>query len=250
MTSPNRRLLKQHSQRGLSLIELMISIFLGMLLIGSAFSMMSNLTQSGRVQTGLMEIQSDARFIMDVFTREVRKAGYRYDIFMNGSESFPSDNPRGLARGSAISGDQTELTFRFYGSGAEDTGPQGNIRDCLGNEVFKDELVVQRIYLDKGNLICQRFLRGKRSESISMASGLTAVDFLYGIETNGDGYADLYKPATANGDTVVSVRMNIELIAEQFLLDTSDTGGQRGPRLQTNLTRQYSQLVFLRNMVR
>lgn len=238
------------ARNGLSIIELMIAIFLGMLLIGSTFSMLIGLTQSSKVQSGLMQIQSDARFIMDVFAREIRKAGFRHDILKSFDESFVTDNRRGFGKGIVISGNQNEMTFRFYGSGVANSGPEGNMRDCLGNPVNGDDLVVQKFYLDKSDLICERFLNANRSSTIALASGLTHIDFLYGVETDGDGYADAYKRTPAANDRVVSVRMDIELEAENLYLDTADGTRQEGAQMDTTLKRKYTQLVSLRNVMR
>ncbi len=66
----------QHRQHGLSLIELMIAITLGLVLIGGVINMFAASKQSNRIQNSLAELQDNARFALDTLSYDIRLAGF------------------------------------------------------------------------------------------------------------------------------------------------------------------------------
>lgn len=75
------RLLQQHgsaraAQRGLSLVEMMVGITIGLIVVAAAAMMVS--TQLGENRRLLLEtqIQQDMRATVDIITRELRRASY------------------------------------------------------------------------------------------------------------------------------------------------------------------------------
>ncbi len=61
--------------RGFSLVELMISLVLGLVLIGGAVALYLTSQQSSRNHEGLARVQEGARFALDEMAREIRTAG-------------------------------------------------------------------------------------------------------------------------------------------------------------------------------
>jgi len=64
------------TQRGLSLIELMIAVTLGIFISGGIIQLFVNSKQSYRVQENLSRLQENGRFAMEFITRDIRAAGY------------------------------------------------------------------------------------------------------------------------------------------------------------------------------
>jgi len=64
------------SQRGLSLIELMIAIAIGSFLTLGLTELFSNSRQTYRVQENLSRLQENARFAMQIISRDIRMADY------------------------------------------------------------------------------------------------------------------------------------------------------------------------------
>lgn len=62
--------------QGFTLVELMISVTLGMVLIGSLFQVISNHKMLTNTEMSLTRVQESGRYVMDMFTREIRKVGY------------------------------------------------------------------------------------------------------------------------------------------------------------------------------
>ena len=76
------------TQQGLSLIELMIAVVLGIFITGGMIQLFVNSSQSYRVQENLSRVQENGRFAMNFITRDIRQAGY----FGCMSQSFDADN--------------------------------------------------------------------------------------------------------------------------------------------------------------
>jgi type IV pilus assembly protein PilW len=63
-------------QLGLSLIELMIAMVIGLLLLGGLIQIYLSSKQSYNAQEQLARMQESGRFAMDLITRDLRRAGY------------------------------------------------------------------------------------------------------------------------------------------------------------------------------
>lgn len=66
----------RHSQRGLTLIELLISMTLGVFLIGGMLQILVSTRQAYNLQEGLSRLQENGRFAMNNITRDVRMTGF------------------------------------------------------------------------------------------------------------------------------------------------------------------------------
>jgi type IV pilus assembly protein PilW len=64
------------SQRGFSVIELMVAMTLGLLVIGSVSALLVNSRKNYIVQDSVARLQENARFAMHVIKRDLRMAGY------------------------------------------------------------------------------------------------------------------------------------------------------------------------------
>ena len=64
------------SQKGLTLIELMIAMLLGVFLIGGILQIFISTKQSYRMQENLSRLQENGRFAMDFIARDMRMTGY------------------------------------------------------------------------------------------------------------------------------------------------------------------------------
>ena len=76
MNRPSTQFVRSH-QKGLTLVELMISMVIGLLLLGGISQIYMSSRQTYRMQDNLSRIQENARFAMGVLTQEIRMAGYQ-----------------------------------------------------------------------------------------------------------------------------------------------------------------------------
>src|SRR5690554_4826207 len=64
-----------HAQKGLTLVELMVAMVLGLVVIGGAISLTLANRQSYRTNEGLSQVQESARTAFELLARDLRQAG-------------------------------------------------------------------------------------------------------------------------------------------------------------------------------
>jgi type IV pilus assembly protein PilW len=231
-------------QRGLTLIELMIAMALGLILslaIGQVF-MSSRHTNTS--QEANARIQENARFAFHVMERELRMAGFVRNGATNGFT--PAIRPVGFSDGTGSNGSD-EFTVRFQGSdNPAGTGPDNTVFNCAGEPARNDQMVVDRFYVAPN------------------ASGEPAL------------FCDAVRPSdttvtTAMADNVVSVRLSLLLRSQDRVIEgvesrrfnhfgegyapgnvapAGDAGAvfnQAGAGLDSRMRRLYQTNVALRN---
>jgi type IV pilus assembly protein PilW len=62
--------------QGFTLLEVLVAVVISVILMGGAIMMLSSTKRVYAVQSELAQMQSNARFVMDEFNRELRMAGY------------------------------------------------------------------------------------------------------------------------------------------------------------------------------
>lgn len=67
---------KFHKQTGVSLIELMIAVVIGLILTSGAIQIFISSKATFRMETALSRLQETGRFAVDVMAKEIRMAGY------------------------------------------------------------------------------------------------------------------------------------------------------------------------------
>ncbi|MCK0746776.1 PilW family protein [Chromohalobacter nigrandesensis] len=122
-SNPRRR-----RQRGVSLIELMVSLALSMIVLLGVIDLFIAYQQQYRLQTQLAQMQESGRFVTDVLTRELRKAGYSS---WKRDQTFPA-TPY-FEQGAIVAGSDSTLRVRYYGS------DDGAIQNCLGGRLESGE---------------------------------------------------------------------------------------------------------------
>jgi len=65
-----------NKQSGISLIEIMIALLIGLFLLGGILQMFSASQQTYRMQSNLARLQENGRFALDFLARDIRMAGY------------------------------------------------------------------------------------------------------------------------------------------------------------------------------
>ncbi|MDV6320503.1 PilW family protein [Chromohalobacter sp. HP20-39] len=116
-------------QRGVSLIELMVSLALSMIVLLGVIDLFIAYQQQYRLQTQLAQMQESGRFVTDVLTRELRKAGYAEG---EQAQTFPATSR--FAQGAIVAGDDSTLRVRYYGSTDEP------LQDCLGGHIENTDI--------------------------------------------------------------------------------------------------------------
>ena len=112
----------RRGQRGLSLVEMMVGVAIGLLIVAAAALMVSSQLVENRRLMLETQVQQDLRAAMDILTRELRRAGY-YDYTLWSSKPIaayrggpdPNCNRYNLVAPSNTS-PVTEVDYRYYRS--------------------------------------------------------------------------------------------------------------------------------------
>jgi prepilin-type N-terminal cleavage/methylation domain-containing protein len=133
-------------QRGLSLVELMVGITIGLIVVAAASLLVSGQLTESRRLIAEAQVQQDLRASADIIARELRRSGGigQYDnlhslVWKLGSSVDPW--PYVFTENLAVSGSGSEVTFNYYPDGA------GSLASSLG---FKLEAGVIRTNIFAG----------------------------------------------------------------------------------------------------
>jgi type IV pilus assembly protein PilW len=184
-------------QLGMSLIELMISLVVGLFIIAGVAQVFLGGRAAYNLQQNIGDLQENGRFALYFLQRDIRMAGFPknavpvIDVFNRG----PTGTTNTLTfDGGGVVSDQITVSY------------QGNGRDCLGQAVAG--IVVNTFYIDTNRLMC----RGNgNAQGQPMVDGIRNMQILYGEDMDANGYADRYVQAgqVTNWVNVVAVRVGV-----------------------------------------
>ncbi len=216
------KLRRSSSQSGLTLIEMMISMGLGLLLVLASTSLLISSKSTYIAQTESVGIQETGRYAVEIIMRALHQAAYedwdRQDasmpavggpsISLVGMDSHSlKSNTSGIDAPvkKAINGSDI-LGVRFNGAGSGEQG-DGTILNCAGFGIAAsasraDEshrgwsiFYVAADSTGEPELRCK--YKGKNSWSaVAIARGVESFQVLYGLDTDENGVANRYVTAT------------------------------------------------------
>lgn len=205
-----------HSRRqaGLSLVELMVAMTLGLFLILGVTQMYLDGSTRTRYFAGQSENLDNARYLQQVLDARLSRAGYRRQPSARMSIAFPAQSKNGcsFAAGQAlVRVDANTLCLRYQPRDAADT-------DCTGASLASvpglttpyatfspSNDVVEKIGLASGQLSCNGSV---------LADNVAAVHFDYGVDTGTDENARQvakYVASPGSAQTVRSLRYTLLL---------------------------------------
>lgn len=155
-------------QNGLTLVELMIAMVLGLLLLGGVIQIFLSSNESYQLQDGLSRLQENGRFAMDVITLNLRQTGYKANALTADDLAFPANavvyapaNVSFSMAGQSVVGTENNasndvilnttdtLSFRFQGSANIPAGTA--LSDCVNVTPALGEMIVNTVYVDTQN---------------------------------------------------------------------------------------------------
>ena len=173
-------------QRGLSLVELMIALVLGLVVVAAVFNVYAGTSKSQRFTRGLMSLQENGRFGLSTLQRGLRLAGFSEALDFEPLDLDASGDDRIVVRAerpfdcnggdTSIVAGVAENTYRHVG------GVDGTIT-CAGNVNAAESVLVENV---------------------------DAFRVLYGLDTDADGvpnrFVDHDDAEVAGVDEVVALR--------------------------------------------
>ncbi len=146
-------------QSGLSLIELMIGMVLGLIVIAAVINVYTGSSRSSKFTTGLQTMQENGRYGLSVLQREFRLAGYS-----------PTGDIETINLGESSDTAITVTTTAAY--------------DCNGRDTTAVGGIAENTYeLDGDQLVCTGNVT---PEAMPVVEGVEAFRVLYGLDTDGN----------------------------------------------------------------
>lgn len=229
------------TQRGFTLIELMVSLLIGLLLIAGILSVFVNSKRSYNTRDSLSLMEENGRVALLRLQRGIAAAGYPlYDdvvpVVFTGT-SIPSVEVSSNQNGSDNLGDRITVAFRPTGLTTE---------DCLGGDTVHEGLIINSYFVNDDNTLqCDG---GTTGRSQPLAEGIESLQALYGLDEDGDGYADHYLNAdqmntaiSASPDqqlNVVSVQLSVLVNSQHLARDNKPSDDGLEPNTFTLLDTQ------------
>nr|WP_298380669.1 PilW family protein [uncultured Halomonas sp.] len=237
-------------QGGAGLIELMISIAIGLILVALVTSYYLSSRQSYQSTVVSSEVIDSQRYAMQLITRQLLLAGYS-DYWVNRQTEFPAtpssaDMPA-FKEAQLVSGDDDgNIWLRLRPAALEGQQIKGCNNENLGNDI--EQFVVMQLGVkdDEPVLFCRR--ADTNGDRVPLLNGVEALAFDYLDDSNS------FKAASSVTDwtSVRAVRVHLLLRSETSTFDApvSQTFTWLGDERTFNdrqMRTQVSRVVALRN---
>lgn len=229
-------------QRGMTLIEIMIAMVIGLALMAGLAQVFVSGRSSYNLQERMGDLQENGRFSLFFLQRDIRLAGYpKNDASVT---AFITTGTAGTvtANGTGTASDVIAISYRTpkLKVPAPST-PDPLFVNCLGTQLRPDTLVTATYFLQNQNgrlsLMCRVVSTAdstgtQTTESQPMLEGIENMQIQYGVdadasnsEADGYGYADFYTNASGvtNWGAVVSVRVSVLATTIESIYDEDAT---------------------------
>lgn len=183
-----------NKQKGLSLIELMIALVLGLFLVAGVIQIFLGTSQTYRLTGDIARVQENARFALDILARDIRMAGYSdpdkgeiLPFFAVESADCPDSDDTNCSTDASDANNSDTLAVIF--------DPINNT-DCIGNTsgIDENDVIINLYYIDEEDGIASLYCRAWNKTDNSWVSaqqplvdGIERMHILYGVtNTAGD----------------------------------------------------------------
>jgi type IV pilus assembly protein PilW len=207
---------RTHAQTGVTLIELMIAMLIGLFLMGGLLTMVQNNKRTFISQNQLSQLQDSERLAMTMMTDVIQQAGYFPD---------PTTNTAASAMVAAGSFTQGQSTFGTYSAAPPGdtisvrytTASGDGIFNCIGtsNATGGPFTFVNTFSVVVNGGVRQLVCTREDNVQYPLVSGVQNMIILYGVNTSGAGSnVDTYMnsaqvTAAAAWNNIISVRIEL-----------------------------------------
>jgi type IV pilus assembly protein PilW len=255
MNSTHMRSGALRADRGFTLVELMVTVTIGLFLVAGLLTLVQAMKRTSTMQSGMSQLQDNERMTTTLMTDVIQSGGYFPSPLVNSATSeFPitgSFTAAGQAivgsglYGAAAPGDS--ITVRYATAGGD------GVINCSGGTSAVAATFTNQFSVDAfGNLNCVltvtastvttstiQLITGQSVNGV-LVNGVTNMQIYYGVQTNtaaGNNSVDTYLDATAvtSGNywaNVISVKITLTFI--------NPLSGQPG---QTSTTIPFTRVV-------
>lgn len=211
-------------QRGVTFVELMIAMLLGLFLTSSVYFMFAKTKQAYRYQNALAQVQEQGRFATDILTQSLRLAGFPGDDVPPGNKIEGTDGPT------------DSVTVRY----------RNNV-DC--RDIATAGIAINRFRINAGNLECS----GDGIDWDIYVRNVEDMQILYGEDLDNSGLANRYVTAIEgpNWNNVVAARVSLLVRSTDNAVpqaeEYQDLSGIRMAAPDRRLRKSFVTTIALRN---
>ena len=159
----------KHTQKGLTLIELMVALVLGLIFSAAAFQLLFANQRTFSLQQGIAALQEDGQMALRYMSADIRNAG-RGTVLQGTIPPVVLDPAS--AHGHSQNGTNDQLVIQYYGTS-----------DCQGTASPTEVHIVNRYYVTGNSLLCSGNLS---SGTVTLLDGVESFHVQYGLDTNKD----------------------------------------------------------------
>ena len=219
---------RQKQQAGFSLVEIMVALVIGLFVLAGVGSVYITGKRTYKARDGLSILQENGRVAIKLIEQGVSRAGYPTfaqiePVIHNESQLDQLQLKDGKQAGTlgikpsdkGVGGESDVLTVEYQ---PVKGGAYEEASDCVGNKSKIIDRVVSSYYVDGGVLKCHG--SGKKTPE-PIAENIEAMQVEYGIDGDGDGFADRYQPipGLADWENVVSIRVILLVASSDDVLE-------------------------------
>ena len=239
------------TQVGLTLIELMIALLLGLILSLAAVQLLLTNQRTFSLQDAVTSLNEDGQMVLRYLAADIRNAGRAGQI-----EGFVDPVVTTLAMegedGESVSfaaadggnGSNDQLSVRYLGTSACQGADLTN-----GGTDPEGQIMVNRYYVEDGSLWCSSLRQvglgsgtyeALSPNAVELISGVESFQVLYGLDADApNGEVETTQFVTANdlnaGDSVVAIRIGLLLRSSETNLPVPE-GSQKLDVLDQSIT--------------
>ncbi|MBI4755378.1 MAG: PilW family protein [Betaproteobacteria bacterium] len=212
------------AQAGVSLVELMVSITIGLAVVAVVLQIFLGGKQTFRAQDDTARLQENGRFVVDLLGRELRMAGFEPNAGRAAFSATSNATTHITGRNGTGANGSDEVTVRYFGFNEVDGSVEGGVVNCLGVSQGGATLVTDILYVaaDAANnseptLFCDT-TDDSTVNGTALVPGVENLQILYGLDSDGDGLADRFVPAPAalaDWAKVVAAQVSVVLRSAQ-----------------------------------
>lgn len=234
------------NQRGFTLVELMVSILIGLFLVGGLLTLVQAMKRTSVSQSGLSQLQDNERMAMQLMTDVIQSTGYFITPLSNtAATSFPvtgSFTYAGQALYGTTVGGSDQISVRYMTTGSD------NIINCSGNTYTTGSATFINTFsvnTATDTLQCTLTTNGGTATTVPLISGITNLSILYGVQTNtsvSTYSVDCYLTAAnvTSWQSVKSVKVSITFVNPMY-------GNLAGQTTNTPQTITFTRVIDVMN---
>jgi len=206
-------------QSGYTLLELLVAMILGLFILGGMVQINIASKKTYQISSYSSVLQDDLKNANYHLSLAARKAGFRSAPWMNTDYAFPTDLVF-AKKGQVVTGsdgatvtDSDIFKIRYQGSGDGAGTPDNVVVDCIGGALDSGDIAVVTFDVLQNTLRCTSNNETQgTTQTEELVSNIENMQILYGIDTDGNNYANHYINASTVTDWRKAVSMRIALL--------------------------------------